>query len=56
MTDRYIEKLEERIDELRESARHLVEHKGPCLDGMVRHVSEKSVVALERVLNKPCNK
>ena len=37
-------------DTLREAATRLIEHKGPCLDGVVRHVGEDNVCALEAAL------
>lgn len=35
---------------LREAAQELVEFKGPCLDGFVRHVGDHYVEALEAAL------
>jgi len=35
-----------------EAAKELVENKGPCLDGFVRHVGDHYVEALEDALEK----
>lgn len=48
--------IEVRVDspyaKLLEAARELVDNKGPCLDGHVRHVGDRYVEALEDALKK----
>lgn len=45
-------KMDSPYEVLLEAAQELVENKGPCLDGFVRHVGDHYVEALEDALKK----
>ncbi len=42
----------EKLETLLEAAKELVEFKGPCLDGFVRHVGDHYVEALEDAIKE----